>query len=93
MDDGAQLTLTDERPGFDRDELTVLDGEHRLLYLACDGVATERALASLLAGEKRRSVDKAEVRATLEPLVEQGLMVREKRSYLSLGLPASADAV
>jgi ribosomal peptide maturation radical SAM protein 1 len=85
-DDGARLTLTEGRPGFDRDELTVLDGEHRLLYLACDDVATVRTLASLLTRETGRSVDDAEVGATLAPLVEQGLMLREGRSYLSLGL-------
>jgi ribosomal peptide maturation radical SAM protein 1 len=93
VDDGAKLTLTEGRPGFDRDELTVLDGEHRLLYLACEGVATDRALATRLARETGRTIDHAEVGVTLEPLVEQGLMLREGSSYLSLGLPAGADAV
>ena len=76
------------RPGFDPEELTVLDGEHRLLYLACEGVATDRALATLLARETGRTIDYAEVGVTLEPLVEQRLLLREGRSYLSLGLPA-----
>ena len=79
---------THPRGGASRDstatELTVLDGEHRLLYLACDDVATDRALASLLTRENGSSVDDAEVGAMLGPLVEQGLMLREGRSYLSL---------
>ena len=87
IDDGARLTLSEGRPGFDREEMTVLDGEHRLLYLACEGVATDRALATLLARETGRTIDHAEVAATLEPLVEQGLMLREGRSYLSLARP------
>jgi ribosomal peptide maturation radical SAM protein 1 len=93
VDDGVKLTLTEGRPGFDCDELTVLDREHRLLYLACEGAATDRALATLLAREMGRTTDRAEVGVTLEPLVEQGLMLREGRSFLSLGLPAGADAV
>ena len=88
VDDGVKLTLEEGRPGFDRDELTVLDGEHRLLYLACEGVATDRALATLLARETGRTVDHGEIEVTLEPLVEQGFMLRERRSYLSLGLKA-----
>ena len=92
VDDGAKLTIEEGRPGFDRDELTVLDGEHRLLYLACEGVATDRALATLLARETGRTVDAAEVGVTLEPLVEQGLLLREGRSYLSLGLLADGGA-
>ena len=47
VDDGVKLTLIDRRPGFYPDELTVLDAEHRTLYLACDGVQTDRALATL----------------------------------------------
>jgi ribosomal peptide maturation radical SAM protein 1 len=88
VDDGVKLTLTDRRPGFDPEELTVLDAEHRLLYLACDGVQTDGALATLLARATRRDVVVAEVDALLRPLVEQGLMLREDRAYLALGLPA-----
>jgi len=84
VDDGARLTVAEGRPGFDGAELTVLDGEHRLLYLACEDVATDRALASLLARESGSGVDDSEVEATLRPLVEQGLMLREGRSYLAL---------
>ncbi len=93
VDDGLRLTLTDGRPAFGRDELTILDGEHRLLYLACEAVATDRALAARMAAEQRSGLDEAAVRAALEPLVEQGLMLREGRSYLSLGLPADTDDV
>ena len=87
VDDGVKLTLTDRRPGFDPEELTVLDAEHRLLFAACDGVQTDGALATLLARATTRDVAAAEVEALLRPLVEQGLMLREDRTYLALALP------
>ncbi|MBE3073794.1 MAG: hypothetical protein IMZ75_02440, partial [Actinobacteria bacterium] len=79
------------RPGFDPDELTVLDAEHRVLYLACDGVQTDRALATLLSRTTKRDVGAGEVETLLQPLVEQGHMLREARSYLALGLPLSTE--
>ncbi len=92
VDDGATLTLSDRRPGFDPDELTVLDGEHRALYRACDDVQTAGALAKLLARETGRDVDAGEVDEALAPLVHDGLMLREGGSYLALGLPRDAAA-
>lgn len=91
IDDGVKLSLIERRPGFDPDELTVLDAEHRVLYLACDGVQTDRALATLLARATRRDVGAGEVETLLQPLVEQGHMLREARSYLALGLPLSTE--
>jgi ribosomal peptide maturation radical SAM protein 1 len=87
-DDGDKLTLTEGRPGFDPDESTVLDGEHRALYLACGDVRGERALATQLSREIARDVTADEVATLLRPLVDQGLMLREGRSYLALGLPS-----
>jgi ribosomal peptide maturation radical SAM protein 1 len=92
VDDGMKLTLIDRRPGFDPDELTVLDAEHRLLYLACDGVQTDRALATLLADTTSREVGAGEVETLLRPLVDLGLMLREGHSYLALGLPPSTES-
>ena len=88
VDQGDRLALVDHRPGFDREEMTVLDGEHRALYLACDGVQSDHALAALLSHETGRAVGVDEVASLLEPLVDDGLMLREGRSYLALGLPA-----
>jgi ribosomal peptide maturation radical SAM protein 1 len=87
VDQGGRLAFIDHRPGFDPEELTVLDGEHRALYLACDGVQVDGALASLLSRETGRDVGIDEVASLIEPLVSGGLMLREKRSYLALGLP------
>ncbi len=86
VDQGGRLALIDRRPGFDPEELTVLDGEHRALYLACDGVQVDSALASMLSRESGRDIGVDEVASLLEPLVGGGLMMREGRSYLALGL-------
>ncbi|MFA4965621.1 MAG: RiPP maturation radical SAM C-methyltransferase [Thermoleophilia bacterium] len=86
-DDGVKLTVDDRRPGSDPDELTVLDAEHRTLYLACDGVQTDAALAALLTRAAERDIEAGEVRTLLQPLVDQGLMLREARQYLALATP------
>jgi len=92
VDQGGKLALIDHRPGFDPEELTVIDDEHRALYLACDAVQADGALASLLSRETGRDVGVDEVTSLLEPLVKGGLMLREGRSYLALGLPVDAGS-
>ena len=86
-DEGERLVLADKRPGFDPDELTVLDGDHLALYRACDAVQPAARLATALSREARRPCTARDVHALLAPLVRQGLMLREGSSYLSLGLP------
>ena len=90
VDRDGRLALTDHRPGFDPEEMTILDGDHRALYLACDGLQADGALASLLSRETGRNVGVDEVASLLEPLVDTGLILREGRSYLALGLPVDA---
>ena len=87
-DEGERLVLADGRPGFDSGELTMLDGEHLLLYRACDAVQPAGRLARLLEQATGRVCTTGDVQALLAPLVEQGLMLREGGSYLSLALPA-----
>ena len=87
-EEGERLVLADGRPGFDSGELTVLDGEHLLLYRACDAIQPAVRLAHLLGQATGRACGPGDVQALLAPLVEQGLMLREGGSYLSLALPA-----
>ena len=87
-DDGRRLTISDSRPGFDAEQFTVLDGEHRLLYLACDAVRPATALAAELAAGGGRSLGVADVHELAEPLVEQGFMLRDGDAYLGLALRA-----
>jgi ribosomal peptide maturation radical SAM protein 1 len=87
-DDNERLVLLDTRPGFDPGEATILDGEHRQLYLACDSVRTSRYLAATLADLNGKNQDEQTVEALLAPLVEQGLLLRDGSYYLSLALAA-----
>ncbi len=88
QDDGERLFLFEGRPGFDAEEVTVLDGEHRTLYLACDAACTAEHLAGVLAATVG-AASAASVEEALEPLVAQRLMVREGRRYLGLAVPAA----
>jgi ribosomal peptide maturation radical SAM protein 1 len=87
VDEGERLVLADRRPGFDPEELTILDGDHLALYRACDAVQPAARLAKQLSRESGRRCSARDVHALLAPLVHQGLMLREGSSYLSLGLP------
>jgi ribosomal peptide maturation radical SAM protein 1 len=88
-DEGERFVLADQRPGFDPEELTVLYGDHLTLYRACDAVQPAARLAKALGKEARRPCTTRDVHAMLAPLVQQGLMLREGSSYLSLALPLS----
>jgi hypothetical protein len=86
-DDGQRLVVFESRPGFDEEEVTVLDGEHRHLFLACDGVRKVSQLARELSARRGSEVTATETQDLLDEIVAQGLMLREESSYLSLALP------
>ena len=86
-----QLVVFEKRPGFDEEEVTVLDGEHRHLFLACDGVRNVSQLARELSVRRGSEVTTAETQDLLDEIVEQGLMLREESSYLSLALPLPSE--
>ena len=90
IDDGASLTIDDERPGLASDEYTVLSGPHRAAYLAADGVTTGEALRRAVAEVERRAVSADELAETVAPLLDQGLMLRDGERYLSLAVRAPA---
>lgn len=86
-DDGRRLVLSDSRPDLATDELTVLDGEHRLLYLACDAAQPAGALAGRLTEAAGRELDVTAIHELAQPLLEQGFLFRDGDRYLSLALP------
>ena len=66
------------------DRLTALTGLQRALYLACDGA---RSLSALQTVAHQSSSATTDVDSLLQPLLADGLMVREGHSYLSLAVP------
>jgi ribosomal peptide maturation radical SAM protein 1 len=85
-DDGERLVFSDSRPGRSAEELTVLSGMHRTVYLACEEVITVTRLREVIAETAGREACTDELPETLACLVEEGLILRDGRRYLSLGL-------
>jgi len=85
IDAGDHLLIWDLRPVATR-ALTVLSGADRLLYKACDAIADTRQLVATLTslGAPRTA---SEIEAMLEPLVTEGLILRDGGRYLALAVP------
>jgi hypothetical protein len=77
VDTGDHLILWDLRPVAKR-ATTVLSGRDRLLYLACDSATDARQLSAQLS---------ADVTASIDALVADGLMLHEDHRYLALAIP------
>jgi ribosomal peptide maturation radical SAM protein 1 len=91
IDDGVGLWIADSRPGFHR-PLRRLDGCERLLYHACDSIRTARQLRDVLTecgSESRRQRDPVRL---IQPMVDDGLMVREGDRFLALAIPAATSS-
>jgi hypothetical protein len=85
-DDGEQVVLLDDRTGEGAEELTVLTGLHRTMYLACDEVTTTAQLREAT-GTVHGAMTADEFTEALEGLVAEGLILRDGPRCLSLGLP------
>jgi hypothetical protein len=81
LDRDPYLLLFDFRP-VARKPLVVLTGLSRAVYLACDSIQTIAQLRQLA----RPNAGGQKVEALLSQLVEEGLMVAEGNSYLSLAI-------
>jgi hypothetical protein len=67
--------------------LIVLTGIQRSLYLACDQARTVLSLQTTGEEHGHSPISAREVEDLLQPLMEQGLLIREGNSYLSLAIP------
>jgi hypothetical protein len=79
---GDTLLLWDLRPTA-QTLLTVLTGDAKTLYDACDQTRSVQQLQKL--------VD-TDVEAILDPLVERGLLLKQRSVYLSLAVPLGVYA-
>jgi len=86
IDKGAHLLIWDLRP-VARRPLTTLAGLQRFLYIACDQIQTLRSLGKLLQEQAGKPLAEAEIEALLEPLMKDGLMIREGNAFLALTIP------
>jgi ribosomal peptide maturation radical SAM protein 1 len=86
VDLGTVLLICDLRPAFGG-RLTSLTGLQRALYMACDGARSLSSLTQLVAEYTEATEDAEDVETVLAPLLERGLMVRDRSAYLSLAVP------
>ena len=91
LDGGTHLLVWDFRPIASR-SLTILRGLQRRLYLACDRIHSLTELARQCNNGSSLAVGTIE--EALQPLLSQGLMIREGERLLSLavGKPAQESA-
>lgn len=86
VDKGQAIIICDTRPKA-KQMFTALQGPQRHLYVLCDKAQSVRKLQEQLAQDFDVTLAEGEIDRLLEPLVEQGLMVRDKNSFLSLAIP------
>ncbi|MEO8076246.1 MAG: RiPP maturation radical SAM C-methyltransferase [Acidobacteriota bacterium] len=91
IDLGTVLMICDLRPARG-DRLTSLTGLQRTLYAACDGAQSVNSLRALAADHLGPAAAAPDVESVLEPLLECGVMVRDRTSYLSLAVPVGEYA-
>jgi ribosomal peptide maturation radical SAM protein 1 len=85
VDAGDDLLVVDLRPGS-RQPSRVLSGLARFLYAECDAVRDVSQLArAAAAGGAAVSPD--EIERMLDPLIEEGLLLRDGSRYLALAIP------
>ena len=69
--------------------MTVLKGNEKFSYMACDQIKTPRQVLDLLRKQTVEPVTEGDVRSILDSLTDRGLMVRQNGSYLALAYPKS----
>jgi ribosomal peptide maturation radical SAM protein 1 len=85
VDVNERLLIWDLRP-ISRQPLFVLSGIDRALYRACDSACDVRQLAQIAATEGLPDVSIGQITERLQPLVDQGVLLREGSRYLSLAI-------
>lgn len=84
-DTGQSLQISDTRAGRSARRLVLSDKE-RLIYLACDRIASAASVTETLARLGAGVYREADVEAYLMRLVDAGLMVEKDGRYLALGV-------
>ncbi|HEX6291753.1 MAG TPA: RiPP maturation radical SAM C-methyltransferase [Herpetosiphonaceae bacterium] len=86
VDKETFLMIWDLRP-IAQKPLTVLTGMQRILYIACDTARNISQLRQVVEEHTGETASATAVEELFQPLLEQGLMLREDHSYLSLAIP------
>jgi len=88
IEKGEYLLIRDQRP-IAHKPLIILSGLQKLLYLACDRIRSLRQLQELVGEQGIGTVSLQEIVDSLQPILEDGLMIQERDAYLSLAISYS----
>jgi hypothetical protein len=91
IDRGDHLLISDTRP-WSGGVVNVVEGLARELYLACDDITTVDRLCRTAAAPHGAELSRHAVEEALEPLLEQGLLLRQGDALLALANPGSLTA-
>jgi ribosomal peptide maturation radical SAM protein 1 len=83
IDKETKLQIWDLRP-VAKQLLVNLTEPQRTLYLACDGIRSLSSLKQVVIEQLNQDLSDVEIEEILQPLIEDGLMIREDHSFLSL---------
>jgi|SRR5919199_123150 ribosomal peptide maturation radical SAM protein 1 len=86
IDKGTKLQIWDLRP-IAKQLLVNLPEPQRTLYLACDGIRSLHYLKQVVKEQLNQELSEGEIEEILQPLIEDGFMLREDNSFLSLAIP------
>jgi ribosomal peptide maturation radical SAM protein 1 len=86
VDKEEYLLIWDLRQGFDK-HLRVLTDFQKELYVACDQICTTRQLKNLVDSCFAQQISELDIEKILDNFVNDGLMVKDDNSYLSLAIP------
>jgi hypothetical protein len=86
VEKGERLLLWDSRP-MATEPLTVLTGQQKFAYMACDEIRTPRQILESWKSHSDQPLDQTTIRRALDVLTGKGLMLKQDDSYLSLAVP------
>lgn len=86
IDKETCLLIWDLRPGATL-PVIIVSGLRRALYLACDSAQNLTSLHEIARAQSNVPVERSQVEAFLQSLVDSRLMLRDGNRYLSLAIP------
>jgi len=85
MDYRKHLIISDKRPGA-KEDITIISGLERLLYLACDSIKSLSELKNIAEKYRGKKYSDEEILETINPLSARGFITGEDAKYLSLAI-------
>ncbi len=85
MDYRKHLIISDKRPGA-KEDITIISGLERLLYLACDSIKPLSELKNIAEKYRGKKYSNEEILEIINPLSDRGFITGEDAKYLSLAI-------